>query len=87
LHGDIKYVHAFLAEMAGVSRVLGPEQMILFSNDRPDLALRDRLDFFAAAAGALTAVPSNGGEYPGAAATPGHAAAVGVDAKEAKWGP
>jgi hypothetical protein len=58
LHGDIKYVHAFLAKMPGVFRVLGPEKMKLFSDDRPDLALRGRLDFFTAVAGARTAVPS-----------------------------
>jgi hypothetical protein len=86
-HDGIKYVYAFLAKMAGVSRVLEPEQMMLFSNDRPDLALHDRLGFFTVVADIRTVVPSNDGECPGAAATPGHAAAVGAAAKDSKWVP
>jgi hypothetical protein len=61
--------------------------MMLFSNDRPDLALHDRLGFITVVANIRTVVPSNDEECPGAAATPGHAAAVGAAAKDSKWVP
>jgi hypothetical protein len=86
-HGGIKYVYAFLVKLAGASRVLEPEKMMLFSNDRPDLALHEKLCFFTAVADFRTVVPSNDGECLGAAATLGHAAAVGAAAKESKWVP
>jgi hypothetical protein len=79
-------VYAFLAKMAGVSRVLEPKQMMLFSNGRSDLALHDRLGFFTVVADIRTVVPSNDGEFPRATATPGHAAAVGAAAKDSKCG-
>jgi hypothetical protein len=61
--------------------------MMLFSNDCPDLALYDKLGFFTVVADIRTVVSSNGGECSGAAATPGHPAAVGTAAKDSKWVP
>ena len=84
-HDSIKNVYAMLATMAGLNRTLEPEQMMLFSNDRPDLAVRNKNCHYNVITDVRTAVPSLAGICPGAAATPGHAALLSEVEKDAKW--
>ena len=84
-HDSIKNVYAMLATMAGLNRTLEPEQMMLFSNDRPDLAVRNDNGHYNVITDVRTAVPSLAGICPGAAATPGHAALLSEVEKDAKW--
>ena len=84
-HGSIKHVCAMMATMVGLNRTLEPESMVLFSNDRPDLAVRNKSGHYNAIADVRTAVPSLTGICPGAATTPGHAALLSEAEKDAKW--
>ena len=81
----IKNVYAMLATIAGLNRTLEPEQMMLFSNDRPDLAVRNDNGHYNVITDVRTAVPSLAGICSGAAATPGHAALLSEVEKDAKW--
>ena len=75
------------AKLACVDVVLEPSNIMLHSNDRPDLALRDQFGRLCVIADVRTAVVAVDGTCIGAAATPGHAAACGVILKDAKWIP
>ena len=59
--------------------------MMLFSNDRSDLAVRNQNGHYNVITDVLTAVPSLAGICPGAAATPGHAALFSEAETDAKW--
>ena len=71
--------------MAGLNRTLEPEQMMLFSNDRPDLAVCNKNGHYNVITDVRTAVRSLAGICPDAAATPGHAALLSEIEKDAKW--
>ena len=76
------------AKLAGVDVVLEPSNIMLHSNDRPDLALRDQFGRLCVIVDVRTTVVSVDGTCIGAAATPGHVAACGVILlKDAKWIP
>ena len=59
--------------------------MMLFSNDRSDLAVRNQNGHYNVITDVLTAVPSLAGICPGAAATPGHTTACAEAENEVKW--
>ena len=59
--------------------------MMLFSNDRSDLAVSNQNGHCNVSTDVRTAVPSLAGICPGAAATPGHAALLSEVEKDAKW--
>ena len=84
-HDSVKKVYAMLTTMAGLKRTLEPEQMMLFSGDRPDLAVCGEDGRYNVITDVRTAVPSLAGICPGAAATPGHAALLSEIEKDAKW--
>ena len=79
-------VREFLAaaKLAGVDVVLEPSSIMLHSNDRPDLALRDQFGRLCVIADVRTAVVAVDGTCMGQPPTPGHAAACGVILKDAK---
>ena len=59
--------------------------MMLFSNDRSDLAVRNQNGHNNVITDELTAVPSLAGICPGAAATPGHTTACAEAENDVKW--
>jgi hypothetical protein len=73
------------AKLAGVDVLLEPSSIMLHSNDRPDLALRDPHGCIRMIADVRTASVSVYGTCRGAAATSGHAAACGATLKDTKW--
>ena len=58
--------------------------MMLFSNDRSDLAVSNQNGHCNVSTDVRTAVPSLAGTCPGAATTPGHAALLSEAEKDAK---
>ena len=70
-NGSTKKVYAMLATMAGLNRTFEPEKMVPFSNDRPDLAVRNENGQYYVITDVRKAVPSLAGICPGAATTPG----------------
>ena len=59
--------------------------MMLFSNDRSDLAVRNQNGHYNVITDVRTAVPSLAGICPGAAATPGHTTACAEAENDVKW--
>jgi hypothetical protein len=88
-HDSIKYVYAFLAKMVGLRVQVEPENMMLSSNDRPDISIYDTTTMMHCAMilDVRTAVVTVGKVCSGAAAKSGHAAAAAATDKDAKWVP
>ena len=88
-HDSIKYVYAFLAKMVGLRVQVEPENMMFFSNDRPDMSIYDASTMMRCVMilDVRTAVVTVDKVCSGAAAKPGHAAAAAATDKDAKWVP
>jgi hypothetical protein len=86
-HDSIVREFVSLAKLAGADVVSEPAGIMLHTDDRPDLALRDSSGHFRVITDVRTAVATVDGVCPGAAATPGHAAASIATGKDTKWLP
>jgi hypothetical protein len=75
------------AKLAGIDVESEPSNIMLHTNDRPDLGLRDSHGRFNVIVDVRTAEVTVDGVCQGAALTPGHAAACAATIKDAKWLP
>ena len=86
-HGSIKYMYAFLAKMVGLRVQVEPENVMLFSNDRPDISMYGvfKMMHCVTILDVRTAVVTVSKVCSGATAKSCHAAAAAANSKDAKW--
>ena len=83
--GSLARQRAFLAKMAGLRVQVEPENIILFSNDRPDTSIYcvSTMVYCVLILDMRTAVVAVGRDFSGAAAKSGHSAADAATDKNA----